>query len=87
MTKADLPRARNRNRSGPQKIFVVVEQLVQLIVYTSGLNNISKDLKQGLLKLRKSVAMTKTEYNLLAEERNVVDASKEERSHKRTAFS
>lgn len=80
MSGADLTRALNRNRDGLPKMMVVVEQLDHLIEFTSGRTTISKDLKQGLLKLRKSVNLAKMEYDILAEEQSAVDARKEERS-------
>lgn len=86
MTGADLTRALNRNRSGLPKMVVVAEQLDELIGYASGRHNISKDLKQGLLKLRKSLALAKKEFDLLAEERCAADASKEERSTQTDSF-
>lgn len=73
MSGADLTWVVNRNRSGILKMLVAAEQLDELIGSrigcTSGRNNISKDLKQGLLKLRKTVALAKKEYNLDARKR------------------
>ncbi|KXJ83760.1 hypothetical protein RP20_CCG001499 [Aedes albopictus] len=58
-------------------MLVVAEQLDELIVFPSERYNISKDLKQGPPKHRKSVALTKKEYDLLAEERSVVGPCRE----------
>lgn len=74
------PRRLNRNRSRLPKMLVVAEQLDKL-GYTSGRSN-----NQGLLKLRRSVALAKKEYDLLAEEMSVVDACNEEQSTQTDRF-
>lgn len=76
MSGAELTRALTRNRDGLPKLLVVSEQLDELIGYTSGRNNISKDLKKGLLRLRDSVAQARREYDLLFDR----SAGREERS-------
>lgn len=59
-------------------MLVVAKQLDELIGYKSGRNDINKDLKQGLLKLRKSLALAKKDYYLLVKQRSAADASREE---------
>lgn len=83
---ADFKQALNRDCCGLPKIMVFADQMDVLISCTRGRNNISKDFKQGLLKLHKSVALVKKEYGLLAKERSVVDAFKEEKSTQTDSF-
>lgn len=45
MIGADLTRVMNRNSSGLLKMLVLIETLNELIGYTSGRSNISKDLQ------------------------------------------
>lgn len=56
--------------------------------WTSGrTNNISKNLKQNMMKLRKSQALAKREYDLLVRvEQSTAEASRDERSTQTDSF-
>ena len=67
-----LTRAMNKNRDLLPKMAVVTEQLDAIIEFASSKSNISKDLKQSLLKLRKSVLAATQEQDRQDRVREVV---------------
>lgn len=58
-----LTRAMNKNRDLLPKMAVVTEQLEAIIEFASSKSNISKDLKQSLLRLRRSVLIATQEQD------------------------
>ena len=62
MDGAESMRANNKNRNALSAMKVVVLQLDSISDFASSKPNISNDLKQALLRLRKAVTTTKHDH-------------------------